>query len=127
MKKCPALRGVILVIYNQEMIYDELRKQCWLWVKRLLPSFEWFWRSDLEGPDFAGTDGSTSENVLDTLVLGVGDTGGTILELESSFTRVDFASSVFTVDIFDIGDLSAVETFSLGGTSTTWVEGRSEI
>jgi hypothetical protein len=96
-------------------------------VKRLLASFVWFWRSDLEGPDFAGTDGSTSEEVLDALVLGVEDAGGTVLDLESSFTRVNPASSVFTVDIFDIGDLGTVETFSLGCTSTTWVEGCSKI
>ena len=82
-------------------------------------SFRRWEESDLESPDFAGTDGGTSENVLDTLVFGVEDAGGTVLELESSFTRVDFAGSVFTVDIFDIGDLGTVETFSLGCTPTT--------
>ena len=88
-------------------------------MKRLLASFRWLARTGLEGPDFTGTDSRTSEEVLDTFVLGVEDTGGTILDLESSFTGVDFASSVFTVDIFDIGDLGAVETLSLGGTSST--------
>jgi hypothetical protein len=57
----------------------------------------------LEGPDFAGTDRSTSKEVLDTLVLGVGDTGGTVLDLESSSTRVDLAGSVFAIDIFEWG------------------------
>jgi hypothetical protein len=88
-------------------------------VKRVLASCGRQEERDLESPDFAGTDGSTGKEVLDTLVLGVGDTGGTVFELEPSFARVDFAGSVFTVDIFDIGDLGTVETFSLGCTSTT--------
>ena len=64
---------------------------------------------------------------MDALVSRVGDTGSTVLELESSFTRVDLASSVFTVDILDIGDLGTIETLTLGGTATTRVEGCSEI
>jgi hypothetical protein len=88
-------------------------------VKRLVASFLLVARSDLESPYFAGTDRGTSEEVLDALVLGVGNTSCTVLELESSFARVDPASSVFTVDIFDIWDLGAVDSFSLRSTSTT--------
>jgi len=74
---------------------------------------------DLESPDFAGTNRGASKEVLDALIFGVGDTCGPILELESSFARIDLASSVFTVDILDVGDLSTIKTISLGGTSTT--------
>jgi hypothetical protein len=48
-------------------------------VKRLVASFGRQEERDLESPDFAGTDGSTGENVLDALVFRVEDAGGTVL------------------------------------------------
>ena len=70
-------------------------------------------------PDSSSARHAASQEVLDTLVLDIGNTGGSVLDLESSFTRVDFASSVFAVDILDTGDLGTVDTLTFGGTSTT--------
>jgi hypothetical protein len=70
-------------------------------------------------PDSGSAGQTTSQEVLDALVFDVGDTSGTVLDLESSFTRVDFASSIFTVDILNTWDLGTVGTLTFGGTSTT--------
>lgn len=76
-------------------------------------------------PDSSSARHAAGQEVLDTVVLDIGNTGGSVLNLESSFTRVYFASSVFTVDILDTGDLGTIDTLAFGGTSTTRVEGYS--
>jgi hypothetical protein len=75
--------------------------------------------SNLVRPDSRSARQTASQEVLDALVLDIGNTSGTVFDFESSFTRVDFASSVFTVDILNTGDLGTVGTLTFRGTSTT--------
>jgi hypothetical protein len=81
----------------------------------------------LVGPDSLGTGNTASEDVLDALVLSIRDTGGTVLDLETTFTRVDFARSVFAADVFDTWDKGTVGSLAFGGATTARVEGGEEV
>jgi hypothetical protein len=83
--------------------------------------------SRLVGPDSLGTGDTASEEVLDTLVLSIRNTGGTVLDLEASFTRVNFARSVFAADVFDTWDKGTVGSLSFGSATTARVESGEEI
>jgi hypothetical protein len=63
-------------------------------------------------PDSLGARIAASKEVLDTLVLLVGNTSSSILDLQSLVARIDFASTVFAADVLNTGDLSTVGTVS---------------
>lgn len=81
----------------------------------------------LVAPELFGAAESVHDELLDGPAGLFGHAGCTVLDLESSLARVDFARSVLAVDIFDSRDEGAVDALAFGGAASARVEGGEEV
>lgn len=78
-------------------------------------------------PETLGTGQTVHDQLLDRVVFDIRDTCGTVLDLESSFTRVNLARSVFAADVLNTGDEGTVGTLSFGCATSARVKGGEEV
>lgn len=78
-------------------------------------------------PEPLGTGQTVHDQLLDRSAFSVRNTSGTVLDLETSFTRVNLARSVFATDVLDTRDEGTVETLSFGGATSARIEGGEEV